>query len=60
WYAAFGIPHYWLITAYERSLVCLILDGGHYIEESAGHDDSIVRTSALAGMTLPLAGLWRG
>ncbi|MDB5291746.1 MAG: hypothetical protein JWL69_2987 [Phycisphaerales bacterium] len=60
WYAAFGIPHYWLLTAHERSLVCLILDGGNYIEESSGNGDATLRTSALGGMAISLGGLWRG
>ena len=59
WYAEAGVPHYWLLTSHERSLMCLALDAdGRYVEESAGRDGDTVRSAALGGVTIPLAGLW--
>src|SRR4051812_13374161 len=36
WYAQAGIPHYWMLTNYERSLVWLRLDGTKYVTEVSG------------------------
>ena len=59
WYAKAKIPHYWILTAHERSLVCLKLKGASYIEEAAGRNDQDIRSSAFGGIVLPLAELWR-
>jgi Uma2 family endonuclease len=59
WYEQAGIPNYWILTAHERSLVCLSLKGSSYVEEAAGQNDAILHTSAFGGLTLPLAELWR-
>lgn len=58
WYAAAGIPHYWLLTAHERSLVCLTFTGAEYVEEASGRDEQIVRTRAFGGLDIPLSELW--
>jgi len=58
WYAAAGIPHYWLLTGFERSLVCHVLDGDRYVQESAGTDEDIVRTQAFGGVSISLAKVW--
>jgi Uma2 family endonuclease len=58
WYAAAGIPHYWLLTGFERSLICHVLDGDQYVQESAGRDEEIVRTQAFGGVPIPLAKVW--
>ena len=58
WYAQAGIPHYWLLTAHEQSLVLLKLEGGQYVEEAAGSGDQALSTSALGGVSISLAELW--
>ena len=63
WYAEAGVPHYWLLSAHERSLVCLKLeDAGRpvraYAEECIGRDAETIRSSALGGVTVELASLW--
>ena len=58
WYAAAGIPYYWILTAHERSLVCLKLEGRRYVEESTTTDNGIARSSAFGGISIPLADVW--
>ncbi len=58
WYADAGVSHYWLLTQYERSLVCLVLKGKKYITESAGVNDDTVISSVFGGVTIPLAQVW--
>ena len=66
WYAEAGVPHYWLLTAHERSLVCLKLgdDVGEagasptYVEESAGTEGETIQSSAFGGVTIHLADVW--
>ena len=60
WYAEAGVPHYWLLDHRDRSLVCLRLDGGAYVEDAAGAGDALVRASAFGGLDLPLAEIFRG
>ena len=58
WYAEAGVPHYWLLTAHERSLICLELKKGGYIEAAAGQDDQTIVAPACGGITVALATLW--
>jgi Uma2 family endonuclease len=58
WYAEFGVPHYWLLNAFERTLECLALEQGRYrVERSAAVGDEIQPT-LFAGLTLPLTRVW--
>jgi Uma2 family endonuclease len=58
WYAEAGIAQYWLLTAHERSLVCLEPQNGRYLESVAGRDDQTILGPACGGITIPLATLW--
>ena len=58
WYSEAGIPFYWLLTGYERSLVCLRLEGSAYVEEVSGRDDQRLQSAAFPGLTLELGKLW--
>jgi hypothetical protein len=58
WYAKAGIPFYWLLTSYDRSLVCFKLSGTTYTEEASGHNNEPLNVSALPGLTIPLGELW--
>ena len=58
WYADAGVPHYWLLTAHERSLACLALKRGEYVEEDAGRDSDTIRSAIFGGVSIPLAKLW--
>lgn len=59
WYAKAKIPHYWILTAHERSSVCLALEGASYVEQAAGRNDEVIHTNVFGGLTVPLAELWR-
>lgn len=58
WYAEFGVPNYWIVDGYRRTLDCLRLERGQYIVDAAGHDQDVVRPSAFAGLTIALRELW--
>ena len=58
WYSEAGIPRYWVLTGFERSLVCYVLDGKYYIQESAGKDNETVLTQAFGGVSIPLIDVW--
>jgi Uma2 family endonuclease len=58
WYAQFGVPHYWLLNGYERTLECLVLDGTAYRVDASGRDTDEVRPSLFAGLVLPLLKMW--
>jgi len=58
WYGEFGVPNYWLLNPYARSLECLVLDRGSYRVDQHGRDRDEVRPSLFGGLVLPLAELW--
>jgi Uma2 family endonuclease len=58
WYAAAGIPHHWILTAHERSLVCLLLQGKRYVEEATGIDNEMIHSSIFGGVSIRLADIW--
>ncbi|MDB5298616.1 MAG: hypothetical protein JWO87_279 [Phycisphaerales bacterium] len=58
WYAEANIPNYWLLDAKERSLLCLVLEGDHYVEEVSGRDNDTIHASVFGGVTIPLADVW--
>lgn len=58
WYADAGIPRYWLLTGFERSLVCYVLNGDRYIEEAAGTNEQTVAVQAFGGVSISLGLVW--
>jgi Uma2 family endonuclease len=58
WYAEFGVPNYWLLNAYERSLELLVLDGGVYRTNCSGTADAELRPAMFPGLVLPLSKVW--
>jgi len=58
WYAAFGVRHYWLVNAYDRSLECLVLEGSDYRSDAAGRDDDVLHPPAFPGLAIPLHDVW--
>jgi Uma2 family endonuclease len=58
WYAEFGVPNYWLLDTFNRSLECLVLDGGAYRVDAAGRGDDEVRPSLFPGLAIRLRELW--
>ncbi|MEO6436855.1 MAG: Uma2 family endonuclease [Tepidisphaeraceae bacterium] len=59
WYAEFGVPNYWLLDAYRRSLDCLVLDGGEYRVDQAETGEAEIRPSLFPGLVIPLRELWQ-
>lgn len=58
WYAEAKIPNYWLLNAQERTLECLVLDGGDYRVDVGGRDADPLRPSLFPDLVIPLAKLW--
>jgi Uma2 family endonuclease len=58
WYAEAGVPHYWLLNAFSRTLECLVLDGKSYRTEQLGRGTDEVRPSLFPGLIIPLARVW--
>lgn len=58
WYAEFGIPNYWILDAFNRSLQCLILEAGGYRDDVAGRNDQELRPALFSGLIIPLKELW--
>ena len=58
WYAEFGVPHYWLVDAYTRSLECLVLAGADYRVDAAGRGEDEVRPPAFPDLVIPLRDVW--
>lgn len=58
WYADFGVPHYWLLNPFERTLACLVLRDGAYQDDVAGRDDETIHPSLFPGLSLRLGEVW--
>jgi Uma2 family endonuclease len=59
WYAAAGIPHYWLLNSLDRTLECLVLEGESYRVDQAGKESDVLRPAAFPGLVIPLAEVWK-
>lgn len=58
WYAGFGVPHYWIVNAYAKTLECLRLEGPNYVRDAAGKGDDVLKLSALPGLQIRLRDVW--
>jgi Uma2 family endonuclease len=58
WYAELGIPNYWILNGYTRSLKCLMLDGSGYRIDVEGRDTDELRPALFPGLTISLGRLW--
>lgn len=59
WYAEFGVPNYWILDSFARSLECLALVSGAYELDVAGPESDVVRPSIFLPLSIPLAALWQ-
>lgn len=57
WYAEFGVPNYWLLNVFERTLRCLRLGTRGYRMDVQGTSGSI-SPSAFPGLVIPLEDVW--
>jgi Uma2 family endonuclease len=58
WYAEFGVPNYWMLDPFKRTLKCLVLREGSYHDDAMGKRDEEVRPTLFPGLVLRLAELW--
>jgi len=59
WYAEFGVPNYWILDAFSRSLECYRLVDKAYVLDVSGRDVQTVAPAAFSGLVITLADLWR-
>jgi Uma2 family endonuclease len=58
WYAEAGVPNYWILNAFDRSLECLKLVDSAYAVDVAARDAQELRLSLFPGLTISVAELW--
>jgi Uma2 family endonuclease len=58
WYAEFGIPHYWIVDAFTKSLQCLLLKDKQYVDDGNGKGTHVVKPASLQGLNISLAEVW--
>ena len=58
WYAEFGVPNYWLLDPFKRTLKCLVLRDGVYHDDAAGQGNEDVRPALFPGLVLHLQEIW--
>ena len=59
WYAEFGVPNYWILDAFARTLECYRLIGNDYQLDAQGRDNETVKPSVFPGLSIPLDRLWK-
>jgi Uma2 family endonuclease len=57
WYAALGVPEYWIVDPEIRTMERLTLHDGKYAAETLA-DDALFRPESFEGLEIPLAELW--
>jgi Uma2 family endonuclease len=58
WYAEFGIPCYWIVDAFTKSLQCLLLKDGKYVDDGSGKAIDVVAPASLPGLSISLVEVW--
>ena len=58
WYAEFGVPNYWILDAFARSLDCFVLEGSAYRLEVSGRKSNEIQSSLFPGLKILLAQIW--
>ena len=58
WYAAIGVPEYWIVDPAARTLERLVLQGGKYLVADVVGEDATFRPESFEGLEIPLAALW--
>lgn len=59
WYADFGVPHYWILDPFQRSLQSLVLGSNGYQDVGTGRGGDEVRFAPFPGLPLSLSQLWQ-
>ncbi len=58
WYADAGIPNYWILDPYGRTMICMALREHQYEIETSGKDNNVVRPALFPGLAISLDHLW--
>ena len=58
WYAGFGVPNYWILDGFIRSLQCMVLEFGDYRVDVEGAEADELRPALFPGLVVPLGSLW--
>jgi Uma2 family endonuclease len=58
WYAEFGIPNYWILDVFNRSLECLVLQDQTYRQDALGRNEDHLRSSLFPKLAIDLRELW--
>ena len=58
WYAKFGVPNYWILDAFEETLVCWMMRDGAYHRDVDGAGANIIRPKLFPGLDLSLSEFW--
>jgi Uma2 family endonuclease len=58
-YAEAGIPNYWILDAYQRSLECLALRRGAYALDQIGRGKGKVTPKCFPGLSIDLGAVWK-
>jgi Uma2 family endonuclease len=58
WYGEFGVPNYWILDAFEKSLTCLVLERDGYRQDQKASVTGTIAPSAFPGLTIELPRIW--
>ena len=58
-YQVSGVKHYWIVDPHARMVEAFVLKGGVYSLAVVGRDKESVKLPPFAGLSIPLAKIWR-
>jgi Uma2 family endonuclease len=58
WYAALGVPEYWIVDVDDRLVQRLVLRRKQYVLAQQAAGDEVFAPASMKGLAIPLAELW--